>query len=164
MNESRTLRVRLFQFTIQNSRFTIIFFVAAFAHHWRVGGGSPEGRPANDDTPRRGVEYFNSQFIIHNSQFKIQDSRLFILIVVCKFGGWGCRRRRAPELGDFRENRTNLLIFSRTDFEFRNLMFIFAKTTFINLKPHNYEKISIFTPCCDFLFAKYKLCARSRLA
>ena len=38
MNESRTLRVRLFQFTIKNSRFTIIFFVAAFAHHWRVGG------------------------------------------------------------------------------------------------------------------------------
>ena len=30
MNESRTLRVRLFQFTIQNSRFTINLPAAAF--------------------------------------------------------------------------------------------------------------------------------------
>ena len=36
----------------------------------------------------------------------------------------------------------------------------FAKTTFINLKPHNYETISIFNSCCDLQLAEYWFCAK----
>ena len=49
-NFFRNTHINNAKFGIQNSK---LFVLLSFeAHHWRVGG-SPKGRPANDDTPLR---------------------------------------------------------------------------------------------------------------